>query len=123
MNSTLKRIGSADAINWFSILSLFFTSLPGVLVAANISNSDRLADVFLARCISFIPIIALLGMVKKLLGSVGGGRPKPTLVILAFVVSPLVGHGVFESLLLIQNLSEPAFSWLRLSFSWLHFRH
>ena len=115
MNNTLKRIGSADAINWFSILSLFFASLPGVLVAANSSNSDRLADVFLARSISFIPIIALLGMVKKLLGSLGGGRPKPTLVILAFVVSPLVGHGVFESLLLIQNLSEPSFPWLRLS--------
>jgi hypothetical protein len=115
VNNTLKRIGSADAINWFSILSLFFASLPGVLVAANSSNSDRLADVFLARSISFIPIIALLGMVKKLLGSLGGGRPKPTLVILAFVVSPLVGHGVFESLLLIQNLSEPSFPWLRLS--------
>ena len=86
-----------------------------MLVAANNPNSDRLEDIFLARCISFIPMIALLGMVKKLLQSLGGGRPKPTLVILAFIVSPLVGNGVFESLLLIQNLSEPAFSWLRLS--------
>jgi hypothetical protein len=102
----LRRLGSPDAISRFTVLSLLFVSMSGTLILANALYPDRLGDAILARSLSIIPMIGLLGLAKFALKSSGAVKPRPAWTIPVFIVSALAGSAVFDSLLLIQNVTE-----------------
>jgi hypothetical protein len=114
LRETLRRLGSPDAISGFTVLSLFLVNTSGTLILANVLYPDRLGDALLARSLSIIPMIGILGLAKYLLKSFGAGRSRPTWTIVTFIASVLVGSGVFDSLLLIQNVTEPSAFWYRI---------
>jgi hypothetical protein len=88
--------------------------MSGTLILENVRSPDRLGDALLARSLSIIPMIGILGLAKYLLKSFGGWRSRPAWTIAIVIASALVGNGVFDSLLLIQNVIEPSAFWSRI---------
>lgn len=106
MKEYLRRLGTPQAISWFSFAFLVVLQGSGSVVSSLAPFEGRLLEFLLIRSAAFIPLGVLLAMGKFLLNRAATSTPRPLITITFLLLAISAGTATFDSLLVAFQFTE-----------------
>jgi len=105
----LARLGSPDAINWLSAVSVMVFQTCASLITSGVNFDQAFAPFMAVRLSSLGAFVAVLAIGKWLLTRTTKKRPQPLISLTAFLVGITASTALFDWMLVTTGLTEQSF--------------
>ena len=105
----LARLGSPDAINWLSVVSVMVFQTCASLITSGVNFYDTFGLFLAVRLSSLGAFVAVLGLGKWLLVQTTRKRPQPLISLATFLVGITASTALFDWMLVATQLADQSF--------------